>query len=107
MTMAEPLPGDPKEYTWIDYDAKNPTPATAISANNGNVKVDVNDRRANEAYVAVEVGKPFTVALDDQNGVIDHYYVVLDKDFAGESGSFRVERLDILQLHRSSDNDRC
>ena len=79
------LPGDPKEYTWIDYDAKNPTPATAISANNGNVKVDVNDRRANEAYVAVEVGKPFTVALDDQNGVIDHYYVVLDKDFAGES----------------------
>ena len=80
-----PLAGNPQEYTWIDYDAKNPTPATAISANNGNVKVDVNDRRANEAYVAVEVGKPFTVALDDQNGVIDHYYVVLDKDFAGES----------------------
>ena len=80
-----PLAGNPQEYTWIDYDENNPTPATAISANNGNVKVDVNDRRANEAYVAVEVGKPFTVALDDQKGVIDHYYVVLDKNFAGES----------------------
>ena len=28
---------------------------------------------------------PFTVELDDQNGKIDHYYVVLDKNFAGES----------------------
>ena len=79
------LPGNPEEYTWVASTAQNPTPATAISANKGNVQHDENDERASKKYVPVEVGVPFTIALDDQDGVIDHYYVVLDKDFAGES----------------------
>ena len=79
------LPGNPEEYTWVASTPQNPTPATAISANKGNVQHDDADERAFKEYVPVEVGVPFTIALDDQDGVIDHYYVVLDKDFAGES----------------------
>ena len=78
----------PTEKKWVASSQTVKTPATAITTNPANTEAEPDNNeedRCDNGYVPVEVGVPFTVALDDQNGVIDHYYVVLDKDFASES----------------------
>ena len=75
----------PKEYTWKTSSLQNPTPATAMASDKSNVVEDADDRRSNKEYVPVEVGTPFTIALDNPDGKIDYYYVVLDRYYATES----------------------
>ncbi len=78
------------EYTWKDGTKDYPTPATAIDSKKNNVENDANDIRNTNPFLAVQVGQDITVSLNDltlypQNGQVEHYYVVLDKDFAQES----------------------
>ena len=77
-----------KEYRWMAKPATNYTaPATSMTVDK-NAEVSVReDCRADNSfnYLAVSVGKPFTIELDDHDGKIAYYYVTLDYNFAGVS----------------------
>ncbi len=81
--------GDPKEYTWKTVKG-DVIPYTAmVTGGNGNVVEDGDDARSNYSPLAVQLGEDITVSFDGITGAdnIDRYYVVLDKNFALESGT--------------------
>ena len=72
------------EHIWAATSTAHPTPASEATkdnmANAGNA-----DARSTKDFLPVSVGAPFTVELGSKSEKIAYYYVVLDKDFAGES----------------------